>query len=111
MKKVIYKKKREHPGFKDGSFVPVFDQTDHFHFVCVKCHEVADVLWVERNDGYANTPTIYFILRCPKCGAQGFRKIYLEDSGKHFLMFPKVVELLAKNPAEAKPGIIRRAFK
>ena len=115
--KVLYKKH----GLKEWDiyaykpealFIPVFDRSDHFHFACAKCREIVDVLMVERDDGYADTPTVYFYLRCPKCGSQGFRKIYLEDTGKHFLVFPKVVESLAKNPAEARPGIVtRRASK
>ena len=63
-----------------GNFIPVFDDTDHFHFACSRCREIACVVMVERRDYYANTPTIYFYLKCPKCGAEGQRKIYLEDS-------------------------------
>ena len=63
---------------------------------------------VRRYDAYADTPTIYFYLRCPKCKMEGQRKIYLEDSGKHFLQFPVKTEYLAKTPEECQPGIIRR---
>jgi len=90
------------------SFVPVFDATDHFHFVCPKCREIADVLLVERDDSYAKTPTVYFHLRCPICGAKNFRKIYLEDTGKHGLLFPVEVKFLAETAKEMKPGIVKR---
>jgi hypothetical protein len=110
--KIVYRR----PGIEEpyvnvkleSLFIPVFDQTDHFHFCCVKCKEIADVTLVERNDAYAKTPTIYFYLQCPKCGAANFRKIYLEDAGKHFLGFPTTIQLLAKNPEECKAGIIKR---
>ena len=112
--KIVYRYSEAKPfqGFYIGDpiFVPVFDLTDHFHFVCARCKEISQVLSVIRDDSYANTPTIYFWLKCPICGAVGARKIYLEDQGKHFLAFPRTVELLAKNPREARPGI-RKARK
>jgi C4-type Zn-finger protein len=101
----------EHPDVLLAPYIPfmaVFDQTDHFHFACPHCKEVAEVVKVERDDRYAHTPTIYFYLHCLKCGARNFRKIYLEDSGKHFLYFPSTIQLLAKNPEECKSGIIKR---
>lgn len=88
-----------------GYFVPVFDNTDHFHFACGKCEEIAEVIMVRRYDKYARTPTIYFYLRCPKCRNEGQRKIYLEDRGKHFLQISTQTKLLAKSPKEAKPGL------
>jgi len=72
----------------DGDFIPVFDSTDHFHFACSRCKEIACVVMVRRHDSYADTPTIYFYLKCPKCGAEGQRKIYLENEKGMFLLFP-----------------------
>jgi hypothetical protein len=92
----------------EGNFTPVFDSTDHFHFACTKCKEIAEVIMVRRHDSYASTPSIYFYLRCPKCGHEGLRKIYLEDTDKHFLSFPTTYEHLAKDTTEAMPGIARR---
>ena len=89
------------------AFVPAFDSTDHLAFACKKCKEIAEILLVERNNAYAKTPTIYFYLRCPKCGSQGYRKIYLEDRGKHWLVIAKTVEVLAQTTHEARGGIIK----
>lgn len=55
------------------------DCTDHFWFTCEKCGDRAEVKRVFRDDNYANTPTIYFYLKCPRCGITGQRKIYLEE--------------------------------
>ena len=108
--KPIYKKRGiKNPYKMEGNtpaFVPVFDDTDHFHFACAHCEDIAEVVLVERNDAYAHTPTIYFYLRCLKCGTATFRKIYLEDHGKHFLQIPTRLKTLAKTAAEAQPGII-----
>jgi hypothetical protein len=108
---IIYQSKKYDPekhGWLAASFSPVFDTTDHFHFACDECKEIATILQVERNDSYANTPTIRLLMLCPKCEKCGLRKIYLEDAGKHFLSFPKFIELLAKKPKEANAGIIKR---
>lgn len=76
----------------DGTFVPVFDSTDHFHWACEKCKVLARVIMVKRDDTYAERPTIYFYLKCPKCGKEGQRKIYLDQTEKErgtlFLEFP-----------------------
>jgi len=94
-----------------GAFVPVFDSTDHFHFACQYCREIADILLVERDDSYAQTPTLYFHTECPKCKARGFRKIYLTDTGKHYMRLPIRTEMLATTPEEAQGGIIKRSEK
>jgi hypothetical protein len=91
----------------NGHFVPVFDSTDHLHFSCRKCREIAIMLRVWRGDSYANTPTIYFLMQCPKCTHVGWRKIYLEDEGKHFLTFPVVAKLMAKTSEDTKSGIVK----
>jgi len=88
------------------AFIPAFDSTDHLAFACKTCKEIAEVLLVKRDDSYAKTPTVYFYLRCPKCGSQGYRKIYLEDRGKHWLVIAKTVEVLAQTTYEARSGII-----
>lgn len=110
--KVIYKNKKFDPENQSYgtsmAITPVFDSTDHMHFACGQCKEITTTLLVYRDDSYANTPTIYFLMRCPKCGKCGIRKIYLEDCGKHFMVFPSKVELLAKTPEEAKAGIRKR---
>ncbi|MCD6421799.1 hypothetical protein J7L13_00415 [bacterium] len=110
LRTVYVKPEEKNPYFVKGlplPFIPVFDCTDHFHWACPKCKEIAKVLLVERNDSYANTPTIYFYLECPKCGGRGFRKIYLEDMGKHYLLFPETLIPLAKTEKEARSGIIK----
>jgi hypothetical protein len=91
-----------------GYFIPVFDSTDHFHFACQDCREIAEVIMVKRHDCYANTPTLYFYLHCPKCGKEDSRKIYLEDSGKHCMGIPSKMEPLAKTVDEAIEGIQTR---
>lgn len=89
------------------AFIPVFDSTDHMTLACKHCKEIAEILMVERDDSYARTPTLYLYARCPKCDCQGYRKIYLEDMGKHWLRFPKITELLAQTAEEARAGIIK----
>jgi len=60
-----------------STFIPTFDDTDHFLWRCSECKHVARVVAVKRNDYYAKKPTIYFYLYCPKCKQLGQRKIYL----------------------------------
>lgn len=62
------------------SFLPTWDETDHFHFVCKKCKSVADVLEVRFITNYSKTVkyALFFYLGCRKCGATGQRKIYLD---------------------------------
>lgn len=110
--KLVYQSKKYDPEKHCGlatRFIPVFDTTDHLHFACDRCREIAIMLQVKRDDSYANTPTIYFLMLCPKCGNCGIRKIYLEDAGKHYLSFPSDTELLAKTAEEAKAGIRKQS--
>ena len=62
-----------------GKFLPSWDDTDHFQFVCNKCHCAADILTVKFVREYTKTAgsAIYFFLGCPCCGRVGQRKIYL----------------------------------
>jgi len=57
----------------------VWDDTDHFDFVCTKCFEFADVLRVEFQSmselGAKDKMT--FRLECRKCKGTGHRKIYI----------------------------------
>jgi len=62
----------------DTHFTPTFDSTDHLYFASDCCKEPAEILLVKRNDAYANTPTLWITMQCPKCGKSGIRKIYLE---------------------------------
>ncbi|MEM4497583.1 MAG: hypothetical protein QW692_02015 [Nitrososphaerota archaeon] len=73
---------------KGDIFIPTWDDTDHFHFVCAKCKSVAHVLAIDlrspRTLGFPGF-SLRFMLGCPDCGATGQRKIYLEirdDSAK-----------------------------
>ena len=62
------------PGAR-ATFDLVFDGTDHFSFWCHSCRSEAraDEVKAVRTE----SPTLYFDLQCPKCGALGTRKIYL----------------------------------
>ena len=61
-------------------FLPTWDDTDHFHFVCAKCKGVADVLQVRFDTNYSKDVkyALFFYLGCRKCGSTGQRKIYLD---------------------------------
>jgi len=63
-------------------FLPTWDSTDHLFFICEKCKTAADVLHVMFDPHYAKPPNpsyaLFFRLGCPKCGASGQRKIYLD---------------------------------
>lgn len=61
-------------------FLPTWDSTDHFHFVCGECKTVADVLEVKALHPYGSgiKCAIFFYLGCPACGNSGQRKIYLD---------------------------------
>lgn len=61
-------------------FLPTWDETDHFHFVCAKCKSVADILQVRFDANYGKDVkyALFFYLGCRKCGATGQRKIYLD---------------------------------
>jgi len=93
------------------AFTPVFDYTDRLHFICPQCKEIAIILRVKRDDSYTNSPTIYFFMQCPKCKNCGVRKICLEDIGKHDMVYPVEVELLAKLPEESQPDLHKRPQK
>jgi hypothetical protein len=64
-------------------FLPTFDSTDHLSFACEKCKTIADVLAIVFNPNYSRPPNprfaLFFYLECPKCGASGQRKIYLDE--------------------------------
>jgi hypothetical protein len=63
-------------------FLPTFDSTDHLSFVCEECKTVADVLAVLFDPNYSRPNprfALFFYLGCPKCGASGQRKIYLDE--------------------------------
>jgi len=67
---------------RGGDFVPSWDSTDHFHWICQRCKVVTDVLQVRYMPGYSNGEgsrlyALFFYLGCVKCGATGHRKIYL----------------------------------
>jgi len=79
---VIFNKVRE-ICINGDNFVPTWDSTDHFNFACSKCKSASDILRVEVYpdrgfDEVSKSGAIYFYLGCPKCGATGQRKIYLE---------------------------------
>jgi hypothetical protein len=63
-----------------GRFLPTWDSTDHFHFICEECKSVADVLRVKFDANYGGGVkyALFFYLGCRKCGASGQRKIYLD---------------------------------
>jgi len=63
-----------------GHFLPTWDETDHFNFVCQKCKGVADVLQVKHYDNYSNEVkhALFFYFGCRVCGATGQRKMYLD---------------------------------
>ena len=63
-----------------GVFLPTWDDTDHFHFVCKACKCVADVLGVRFKGKYGEDVdhALFFYLGCPSCGQTGQRKIYLD---------------------------------
>lgn len=71
---------RETHLIKGDCFLPTWDTTDHFHFVCEKCKGVADVLMVKFVSDYSDDIkyALFFYLGCRKCGASGQRKIYLD---------------------------------
>jgi len=79
-----------------SNIVPVFDSTDHFAWACTKCKEIAQVKLVKRDDSYAQEPTLYFFLVCPKCETTTQKKIYLEDTDKSYLQMPTATELLGR---------------
>jgi hypothetical protein len=59
-----------------SGFLPTWDETDHLHFACAGCNNIADILQVFlKRDGLF---TLFFWLGCPNCGATGQRKIYLD---------------------------------
>jgi hypothetical protein len=65
---------------KADNFIPSWDSTDHFKFVCRDCKNPADVLrvWFYNNKKRDVKNILYFYLGCPKCGNTGIRKIYLD---------------------------------
>jgi len=61
-------------------FLPTWDTTDHFHFVCAGCHCVANVyeiIFVPKYSGQVGA-SLHFFLSCPECEKSGQRKIYLK---------------------------------
>jgi len=99
MKKIeVYRNKKYDPEKHFAvsvGFTPTFDPADHLHFASDCCKRPAIILLVRRNDAYANTPTIWFTLQCPKCGECGIRKIYLELPGNLRMLYPTKAEMLS----------------
>ena len=62
------------PGSR-ATFDLVFDGTDHFSFQCHGCRSEARAEEVKAIR--TESPTLYFDLRCTKCGALRTRKVYL----------------------------------
>jgi hypothetical protein len=99
----------KHCGSSD-SFLPVFDYSDHLQFACTTCKEVAVILQVKK-ETCANTPILYFLMLCPKCGGCGMRKVYLEYAGSGRFAFPSKVNWLDRASKEAKPEAHERTPK
>lgn len=82
-------------------FIPCWNTTDHFHFVCESCKSIADVLEVKLETDHSNEVkfSLFFHLGCPNCKRTGQRKIYLdrrENAGQKKWAFNiKNMELLA----------------
>ena len=76
---------RESYLIRGDHFLPTWDTTDHFHFVCGKCKGVADVLEIRFDPQYGSDVkyALFFYLGCRVCGATGQRKIYLDLSLIH----------------------------
>jgi hypothetical protein len=61
-------------------FLPTWDGTNHFHFICEECKGVADVLEVRLKllRGTDQKFVLSFYFGCRVCGATGQRRIYLD---------------------------------
>ena len=59
-----------------ATFDLVFNDTEHFSFQCHSRRSEARA--AEAKAVRTESPTFYFDLRCPKCGALGTRKVYLQ---------------------------------
>jgi len=70
----------EYLAIHGNRFLPTWDGTDHFHFVCWECKSVADVLAVKLDPNYGSDVkfALFFYLGCSRCGKTGQRKIYLD---------------------------------
>lgn len=77
------------------SFLPTWDSTDHFRFVCEKCKTVADVIQVDFTNKYCEEVkyALFFYLGCPECGATGQRKIYFDMDMKDPCFCQKTLHL------------------
>jgi len=74
-KRVIWAEKGVIGGSPRCNFPIVFDDTDHFHFICPECQRVALVSCIEVTD-YAGYPEVHFFFTCPNCGVAGQRKVW-----------------------------------
>jgi len=61
-----------------GKFNVKYDTTDHFWFECSNCLIKAKITNIERKN-YDVMSTIYFYLKCPRCGKTAFKKVYKEQ--------------------------------
>ena len=73
------KKERVYDEFPDYNwdFIPIYDDTDHFYFLCKKCNVVADATEVMIMDASEDAPCLWIYLECEGCSSVGKRKIYL----------------------------------
>ena len=62
-----------------GPFDLIWDDTDHFNFICNKCGSIPNVDRV-CFDIVQFYPTLRFYLHCQGCGSSGQRKIYCNDN-------------------------------
>jgi hypothetical protein len=101
-KSKTYKKDQLYGVGGSNNFIPAFDYSDHFQFVCSKCKDLATVLRVGIYGDNSNK-CIEFLLECPTCGTHGVRKIYLDDSyPNHLIQYPVKAEPLSEVKDEAK---------
>jgi len=98
---------RESYLIRGDHFLPTWDTTDHFHFVCGKCKGVADVLEIRFDPQYGSDVkyALFFYLGCRVCGATGQRKIYLDrrpDLCYCQQTFDKIVSIYTANATSRK---------
>lgn len=73
----------------------IYDQTDHFSFVCNKCDSALEIAYINNYNW-----VMYFHLHCSKCNLSSTRKLYLAKETNDLIS----KQILNFNPQFKKSG-------
>jgi hypothetical protein len=85
-----------------GNFITVFDATDHFDFLCVKCGKLATIMELRYETWKGEPPTIVVELLCDSCKTMGKRKWYINNGNAKYDLRNEMTYYYPKGVADEK---------